>query len=115
MVKTVHENWREIAEACERSGKSVWEWSKENNIPYTNCKRWLSKLKKENDTEGKPPQKISVWGKVEMRKASTLVYEPYAIGEIPIKLRHGTWILEITQGFDPVLLKQIMKVVEAQC
>jgi hypothetical protein len=109
-------DWRELAKACEESGLSIWRWCKENNIAYTSCRKWIMRLRKEDGSVTTEKQEISVWGKVETEQALETTFEAYPYqNAAAIKLNYGFWSMEINQGFDQKLLKEIMKVVEAGC
>ena len=111
--KKRRDNWRELAQACETSGMTIYGWCKSNNIPYTTCRKWLERLREEQFNPKGTQQELSIWGKVEMNQSLELLSatsEP-----APMKLNYGMWGIEISHGFDPVLLKQIIKVVETQC
>ena len=112
----MQENWREIAQACKDSGMKVFTWSKANNIPHTTCRKWLKRLEDEGRTSKSLPGGMAVWGEIETNQ----VIEPTSIVPVAentaaLTLRHGTWDIEVNRGFDPSLLKQLMKVVESRC
>ena len=116
---TKYENWRELAKSCQDSGMSVHGWCKANNIPFTTCRQWLARIKKE---EAQPESKVhssdvSIWGKVDFPQTNhpgtPLTYQPgYSSA---IKLNYHGWHIEISADFDPLLLSRIMKVVETVC
>lgn len=113
-----YENWRELAKSCQESGMSVHGWCKANNIPFTTCRQWLVRLKRENQTlqNSSPDNELSVWGKVELESAGqNASMHCHHIFQSSIKLNYGGWGIEINEGFDPLLLSRIMKVVESAC
>ena len=116
MRGTKWENWRELAQACEESGMSVWNWCKKNKIPYTSCRNWFVRLQQENRFSEPQPQELSVWGKVEINQQTEPGYDKQTyFSAAGIKLTYGNWGMEINCGFDQMLLKQIMQVVETRC
>ena len=116
MRGTKRDNWRELAQACEDSGMSVWYWCKANKIPYSTCRNWFIRLGQEKQLSEPTPQELSVWGKVEINQVTETVYDAQAYcGTAGIKLTCGNWGMEINRGFDQMLLKQIMQVVETRC
>ena len=112
-----YKNWRELAKCCQESGLSVNGWSKRNNIPTTTCRQWLERIKKEekalqNTDHG---TELSVWGKVGLEQSETapaLSTEPFASS---IRLSYHDWNIEVKENFDPILLSQIIKVVDTIC
>ena len=116
MNKAKRDNWRELAQACEASGMSVWGWCRENKIPYTTCRSWFARLRREKQLTGAPPQGLSVWGKVRINQEAGRVLDTQAYCRADvIKLTCGNWGMEINSGFDHMLLAQLMQMVEARC
>lgn len=112
-----YENWRELARNCQESGMSVNGWSKRNNIPTTTCRQWLMRLKKEEqalqntgyDTE------LRVWGKVDPKQSERMVSTGHDRLPSSIRLSYHDWSIEVKESFDPILLSQIIKVVDTIC
>ena len=113
-----YENWRELAKNCMESGMTVHGWCKANSIPFTTCRQWLARLKKVNQTlkNSSLDNELNVWGKVELESASQNAgVHCQHIFRSPIKLSYGDLGIEINEGFDPLLLSRIIKVVESVC
>ena len=112
-----YENWRELARSCQESGMSVNGWSKKNNIPTTTCRQWLVRLKKEeqalqntdHDTE------LRVWGKVDLEQSERTASPDPGLFRSAIRLSYHDWNIEVKESFDPILLSQIIKVVDTIC
>lgn len=108
---TRYENWRELAEECRSSGMSVHGWCLEKGIPNSTCRQWIAKLKEE---EGRFPKPKEVWGKLQLSETCPDKETPGTpSGAIRI-LASGLQI-ELDPWIDPLLLKQILKVVRSVC
>ncbi|HVI41710.1 MAG TPA: hypothetical protein VM577_13745 [Anaerovoracaceae bacterium] len=111
-----YDNWRELASQCQESGVSVNRWCKLNHVPTTTCRQWLSKLKRqelnekeENDIE------LKIWGKVDLEQSGRA--QSLCSNQIPslIRISYHEWNIEVKENFDPILLSQIIKVVDTIC
>ena len=110
----IRSDWRELARSCIESGMTVYAWCKANGVPYTTCKKWIARLGEEKSAV--PAAGSVVWGRVETsEQADIALKNRFPVDGPAIKLNFGEWSIELKQGFDPVLLKQVMKVVEIQC
>ena len=108
---TRYENWRELAEECRSSGMSVHGWCLEKGIPNSTCRQRIAKLKEE---EGRFPKPKEVWGKIQLSETRPDKETPGTrSGAIRI-LASGLQI-ELDPWIDPLLLKQILKVVRSVC
>ena len=110
-----YENWRDLAKACLESGMSVNGWSKRNSIPTTTCRQWLIKLKKEEQTLRNTDHdtELRVWGKVDLEQSEPTVSTGHDLLPSSIRLSYHNWNIEVRESFDPILLSQIIKVVDA--
>ena len=114
MTRKKRDNWRELTRDCERSGVTAFEWCKANSIPYSTCRMWLKRLHGEKAPAENEQQGLSLWGKVETGREPVHTVEAFPVYmSAGIKLSYGMWGIEVGAGFDPALLKQIMRVVEA--
>ena len=114
MIRKKRDNWRELAKACEESGTTAFAWCKANSIPYSTCRMWFKRLHDEKAPEENEHQGLSLWGKVETGREPAPTVEAFPVYmSAGIKLSCGIWGIEVGAGFDPALLKQIMRVVEA--
>jgi hypothetical protein len=112
MFKKRRIDWRELAQTCIESGMTTYAWCKENRIPYSTCRGWISCIANEVQHLEGESYKAGIWGKIDITGITNL---PSSEEEQSLKLQCGSWSLEIKQGFDPVLLIQVMRVVESQC
>ena len=114
---TKYENWRELAKNCLESGKSVHGWCKANNIPFTTCRQWLARLKKENQTLQNPSSdnELSVWGKFDLEQSERAPSPDSDLFPSSIRVSYHDWNIEVKEHFDPILLSQIIKVVGTIC
>ncbi len=114
-----YENWRELAAECKKSGMSVNAWSKKKNIPSTTCRQWINRLNKESqlvEANSNQDSDLPVWGKIELKRSiqkKPMVSTSDCANNICLK--YHDWSIELNSGFSPLLLKQIMKVVESVC
>ena len=112
-----YENWRELARDCQESGMSVNGWSKEHNIPTTTCRQWLERLKKEEKAlqNAACGTELNIWGKVGLEQPAGAVAPDPELFSSSVRLSYHDWIIEVKESFDPILLSQIIKVVETIC
>lgn len=114
--KAKYENWRELARDCQESGMPVNRWSKLNRIPATTCRQWLIKLKKERLSQNeKQDTELKIWGKVDLEqsgRAPSPAPDPFPSS---IRLSYHDWNIEVKESFNPILLSQIIKVVDTIC
>ena len=111
-----YDNWRELARKCRESGMSVNRWCKLNHVPSTTCRQWLSKLKRQELNENaENDAALKIWGKVDLEQADRA--QALCPNQIPSSLRlfYHDWGIEIHENFDPILLSQIIKVVDTIC
>ena len=114
--KAKYENWRELARDCQESGMPVYRWSKLNRIPATTCRQWLSKLKKEElPQNAEQDTELKIWGKVDLEQSGRS--QSLDSDQIPssIRLSYHDWNIEVKESFNPILLSQIIKVVDTIC
>ena len=111
-----YENWRDLARSCQESGLSVNGWSKKNNIPTTTCRQWLVRLKKEEQTlqSSEHDIELRVWGKVDLEQSGR-TSTSHDLLPSSIRLSYHDWSIEVKESFDPILLSQIIKVVDMIC
>lgn len=117
LIMLKYENWRELARSCQESGMSVNGWSKRNNIPTTTCRQWLVRLEKEeralkNTDHG---AELSVWGKVGLEQSGPAHALDSDLFPSSIQLSYHDWNIEVKGNFDPILLSQVIKVVDTIC
>lgn len=108
---TRYENWRELAEECRSSGMSVHGWCLKNGIPNSTCRQWVAKLKEEDGGSSKPKE---VWGKIQLSETCPDKEIPDRSSGVIRILASGLQI-ELDPRIDPLLLKQILKVVRSVC
>jgi transposase-like protein len=111
-----YKNWRELAEKCMQSGMSVHSWCKANNIPPTTCRQWLLKLKKEGLPQtAKQDTELKIWGKVDLQQSERAASPHHDQIPSSIRLSYHDWNIEVKENFNPILLSQIIKVVDTIC
>ncbi len=112
-----YENWRELARSCQESGMSVNGWSKRNNIPTTTCRQWLVRLKKEDQAlqNADHGTELRVWGKVDLKQSGGTASPDLGLLPSSIRLSYHDWNIEVKENFNPILLSQIIKVVDTIC
>lgn len=111
-----YDNWRELASQCQESGMPVTRWCKLNNVPTTTCQQWLSKLKRQelNEKEANDIE-LKIWGKVDLEQSGRRQSLDSDQIPSPIRLSYHEWNIEVKDRFDPILLSQIIKVVDTIC
>lgn len=115
---TKYENWRELAAACKESDMSINGWCKKNNIPGTTCRQWLARIKREEQTSETAEKVVEpkLWGKVDLEPVKLAETSPeYELSAVGIKLNYHGVSIEIEEGFDPILLCRVLKVVGSIC
>jgi hypothetical protein len=112
-----YENWRELARDCQESGMSVNGWSKKNNIPTTTCRQWLERLKKEEQAlqNAVCGSELNIWGKVDLEPSARAAVPDPDLFSSSVQLSYHDWNIEVKGIFDPILLSQIIKVVNTIC
>lgn len=116
MKQTEKEEHRQrwIARLCEleESGLTQEDWCKNRNIPYSTLRYWISKLKKEAETENRETN----WLKVDMPTGSEI-----ATVRIPetanitgsINIRFGEFTVELQTGCDPQRVFEVLRMLKA--
>ena len=107
MGKPKIHNWRAIVEAYQASGRRQKEWCRENNVNLNNLRYWLQKEKK-----AAPPMSAA---KKTCQWLALDIPEPQPAAGQRQTIRIGPASLEITPGFDPQFLADVIKVVIAVC
>ncbi|HVI39203.1 MAG TPA: hypothetical protein VM577_00960 [Anaerovoracaceae bacterium] len=114
--KAKYKNWRELARDCQESGMPVYRWSKLNRIPATTCRQWLSKLKQEELPQNvQQDTELKIWGKVDLEQSGRTPSPGPDLSPSSIRLSYHDWNIEVKESFDPILLSQIIKVVDTIC
>ena len=103
-----------IARLCdlEESGLTQDDWCKNHNIPYSTLRYWISKLKKEAETE----RRETNWLKVDMSPGNEIAAvrvpeAPNTIGSINI--RFGEFTVELQTGCDPQRVFEVLRMLKA--
>jgi len=109
---TRYENWRELAEECRSSGMSVHGWCLEKGIPNSTCRQWIAKLKEEEG--GGSSKSKEVWGKIQLSETCP-DKEILGSSSKAIRILTNGLQIELDSRIDPLLLKQILKVVRSVC
>jgi len=92
--------WEQRLAEHETSGKSITAWCKEHLIRENQFYYWRKKLSKNQVGDNRPIK----WLSLEAEQAK--------LSPGPIAVHVGQVTVEIKQGFDPQLLRQIVKVLQ---
>lgn len=111
------QQWREMVYQCRNSGQTVAEWCQAHNIPTATYYR-RQKLVWEHESRKLPEKDVrpQVLQPVENKVPAVIEPVPYfrtsAADEASprITLQKGEWKLEIRNGADVTLLRQILEV-----
>lgn len=95
--------WKERVVAFKESGKSARAWCNDNDLKEYQLRYWLEKYE---TVEKVAP--VSKWISVEVNE-KPVVQESV----LTIKIDQAT--IEVKRGFDPVLLRDVVKVLNATC
>ena len=116
MKQTEKEEHRQrwIARLCEleESGLTQEDWCKNHSIPYSTLRYWISKLKKETETEGRETN----WLKVDMSVGNEIatVHIPEASNTIGgINIRFGEYTVELQEGCDSQRVFEVLRMLKA--
>ena len=93
------EHWREQIEDFATSGMTAQEWSNYNRIPLNQLQYWKRRLKELD----KPQSTPTIWTALEIAQ------------QLPstITLRVGSASIDLNSGFDPNLLREVVRALEA--
>jgi transposase-like protein len=100
-------DWRAIVEAYKTSGQRQNEWCRENNVNLNNLRYWLQKEKKAAPTMPAAKEACQ-WLALD-------IPAPQSAAGQRLTIRIGQANLEITPGFDPQFLTDVIKVIIAAC
>lgn len=103
-----------IARLCdlEESGMTQEDWCKNHSIPYSTLRYWISKLKKEAETE----RQGTNWLKVDMSAGDEIatVRIPETSSTISgINIRFGEFTVELQNGSDPQRVFEVLRMLKA--
>lgn len=103
-----------IARLCnlEESGLTQEDWCKQHNIPYSTLRYWISKLKKEAETESRETN----WLKVDMSASNEIA--TIRVPEVPntvggINIRFGEFTVELQNGCDSQRVFEVLRMLKA--
>ncbi len=99
----IRKTWYERVNAFNQSGQSQSEWCKQNKLNLRTFNYWYTKLKKQS-----------------MENSDSVSWLPIKVvnsskSPIPLKILVGSATVEVTEGFDPKLLAEVIKVLGAIC
>lgn len=99
MTKGIRDlNWKKKVLEWQASGKSILEWSKENNIPYTTLRGWKDRFEKAK--EKRTPQAKPTTAFIEL--------EEKASATSGIFLEYQDIKIRLEPGFNSSVLKQCL-------
>ena len=93
------EQWREQIEDFSTSGMTAQEWSNFNAVPLNQLQYWKRRLKELDKSEATS----TTWTALEIE-------QPVASY---ITLRIGSASIDLNSGFDPCLLREVVRALEA--
>lgn len=103
-----------IARICdlEESGLTQEVWCKNHNVPYSTLRYWISKLKKEAETESRQTN----WLKVDMSASNEIA--TVRVPEVPntidgINIRFGEFTVELQNGCDSQRVFEVLRMLKA--
>jgi len=96
-------DWIDIIGAFANSGQSTKDWCESNGLNINTFKYWKSKLKREKTLVGKD-SKTTQWFKLEAS-------EP----ERGVAIIIGKATIEVSTGFNPSLLKDVIRTLSSLC
>lgn len=99
--------WSDQVAAQKASGLTITEWCVEHGLNRRQFHNWIRNLKKQSATEASPASPN--WMKVNMETKR----QESATSSIVIRI--GTASIEITHGFDPVLLAEAVRSLQTVC
>ncbi len=112
MYKAKYENWRELVTECTKSEKSALSWCKDKGIAYSTYRTWRKKLKESNEQPEDGDVTTVKWARVAEPGGNVKELSP---PPTEITLTYGNWSIAVNSGFDSLVLREVMKTVEATC
>ena len=103
--------WRGRFDEQRASGLSVVAWCREHRIEKNTFYGWRKRLSATSSV-ATPPQFLAV--SVE-RKPNAPAVEPSSSTGSNLTLRVGRVAVEVTSGFDPALLADVLGILESRC
>lgn len=105
-----------IARLCdlEETDMNQEEWCKAHSIPYSTFRYWMSKLRKEAESENQTTN----WLKVDMphdNKIATVQVSPASKKETPngeIHIRLGEFTVELHNGYDSESVFEVLRMLK---
>lgn len=98
----VRKSWEEKIVKFKESGQSQSQWCRENGVNLRTFNVWYNRLKKQTTSK---PDTVS-WFPVN-------IIEKAPLKTITLKINGAT--IDISEGFDPKLLAEVIKVLGAIC
>lgn len=95
--------WEEKVAAYRASGQSVSAWCTANNVKPERLRYWLRKLEAA-DAPATVPQWLSV-------EVSDVAEDP----KVNLYVRVGQAVIEVQPGFDPALLREVVRSLSVLC
>jgi len=97
--------WEERIERYSISGLTQELWCEQENVKVTALRYWLRKLREENGNQEAP------WVKLE----TVLPEKTKVVATKGVTLRIGSFSLEVTDGFSPDVLKDVVRALNEIC
>lgn len=86
---------------CRASGMTAKAWCETKGIEYRKYLGWATRMNREGQHQ------VQQWADVTMAKEASSTNE--------IKLNCGKWTIHVEPGFNPVVLADILRVVDSVC
>jgi len=95
--------WEQRLAEYESSGKTIASWCQEHSIRYSRFHYWRRKLRVDQAEEGQPVK----WLSLELENAKQVSLAPDSIA-----VHIGQVTIELKKGFDPLLFREIVQVLQ---
>ncbi|TFE26252.1 IS66 family insertion sequence element accessory protein TnpA [Cohnella luojiensis] len=102
----VQKKWEARVAACHASGEKVSRWCQANHVDRRQFYSWKKRLSGSSEVS-------------KARKPTTFIPLPVAMEEMDqsscLRIKLGAAVIEVDAGFNPVLLREVLKALEAVC
>lgn len=101
--------WEARIAACRASGQKAAAWCREHGISRRQLYWWMKKLADENAGAPEPSAgtRPAQWLAVQVDRS------PEDVTSLDVKV--GSAVIEVKQGFDPALLRDVVKALKSSC
>jgi hypothetical protein len=99
--------WESRITSFKSSGKSMTQWCTDHEVTLHQLKYWL--YKKNKSVVASKPDKTKKWIAVEADTRSLTIREE------TLDVNVGKATIQVKQGFDPVLLRDVIRILAESC